>query len=193
MTSTTSLLTESQHDLHTHDLHTHDLDTHDLDTHDQHSLSECGASAEAPEACQPKSPLMQSQERFRDELFAAGILLPMKTAGLVGRSAVFERVVAGVVNAAVRAGAPFKATALAFPPVLPKRVIEKTDYLRSFPDMLGSVHAFTGNERDHMSILNAVENAEDWAVGFSSSDAVLLPASCYPIYLWRERHKERSS
>jgi seryl-tRNA synthetase len=165
MTSTTSPLTET---LHTRD-HSHD-----------HSHSE--SPVQAPE----RSALVRSQERFRDELFAAGILLPMKTAGLVGRSAVFERVVAGVVNAAVRAGAPFKATGLAFPPVLPKRVIEKTDYLRSFPDMLGSVHAFTGNERDHMSILNAVENAEDWAVGFSSSDAVLLPASCYPIYLWRE-------
>jgi seryl-tRNA synthetase len=174
MTSTTSPLTESQHSANSHDKHLYDMHTHD------HQQCESGLETET------KSPLVRSQERFRDELFAAGILLPMKTAGLVGRSAVFERVVAGVVNAAVRAGAPFKATALAFPPVLPKRVIEKTDYLRSFPDMLGSVHAFTGNERDHMSILNAVEIAEDWAVGFSSSDAVLLPASCYPIYLWRE-------
>jgi seryl-tRNA synthetase len=165
MTSTTSPLADSQQAqqaMHTHGhQHTHDVPVEPALAADNET----------------KSPLVRNQERFRDELFAAGILLPMKTAGLVGRSAV---------NAAVRAGAPFKATGLAFPPVLPKRVIEKTDYLRSFPDMLGSVHAFTGNERDHMSILNAVENAEDWAVGFSSSDAVLLPASCYPIYLWRE-------
>ena len=93
--SATTTLLESPglgSDTHTHGTHPHDMHTQNMHTHDH---------LEAIENADPKAQLVKSQERFRDELFAAGILLPMRTPGLVGRSAVFERVVAGVVNAVV--------------------------------------------------------------------------------------------
>jgi seryl-tRNA synthetase len=137
-------------------------------------------SVETPEQ------LLASQVAFRDELFAAGILLPLGPAGLVGRSATFEDVVLGVVRCAERAGRDFNATRVHFPPVIPRTLVGKADYLRSFPDLLGSIHSFTGNERDQNAAIRVLEVGGDWAKDFTSTDAVLLPASCYPLYIWRE-------
>lgn len=144
------------------------------------------STADSRPTMHPAVPLRSAQEAYRDELFAAGVLLPLGPEGLVGRSAAFESVVNGITALVEDFGAQFQATKLAFPPVLPRRVIESTDYLKSFPDLLGSIHAFDGGERDHMALLNKAEKGENWAEGFSTTDAVLLPASCYPIYLWRE-------
>jgi seryl-tRNA synthetase len=134
------------------------------------------------------TPLQIAQATYRDELFAEGILLTLGRAGLVGRSATFEKVALGVVHAAENAGRDYNATGVHFPPVIPRSLIEHTDYLRSFPDLLGSIHSFTGTERDQASAIRTLEEGGDWSAGngWNSSDSVLLPASCYPLYIWSE-------
>ncbi len=71
---------------------------------------------------------------------------------------------------------------LRFPPVMSRQQLEKSGYLKSFPNLLGCVCALHGSEA---SIRNAVENqaAEgDWTRSLSASDLVLSPAACYPVY-----------
>jgi seryl-tRNA synthetase len=134
------------------------------------------------------TPLQRAHMKYRDELYAAGILLPLGPSGLVGRSALFERVALGITKAVEFVGRDFNATGVHFPPVIPRTLVAKADYLRSFPDLLGSIHSFTGSERDQMSAIRALEEGGDWAAtnGFTTTDSVLLPASCYPLYIWRE-------
>jgi seryl-tRNA synthetase len=127
--------------------------------------------------------LRAAQEDLRDRLVAAGLLVPMGAAGLMGRADAFEQVVLAIGHAVNRVSAVYGETVWHFPPVIPRALVHRVGYLGSFPDMLGSLHAFTGTEADQKVILDAVEAGSDYGAQFAMSDATLLPASCYPIYL----------
>ena len=81
------------------------------------------------------------------------------------------------------AAGPTQPEPLRFPPVLPRRQLESTGYLKSFPHLAGTVFAFEGDEAQ------AAEQAERararTRTGASSrrmTDLVLTPAACYPVY-----------
>ena len=122
------------------------------------------------------------RRRFRDQLFAAGLLIPMGVDGLYGRSGKFERVVDGLEAMVTRLGANDGAEVMRFPPALNRVHFERTGYLKGFPHLAGTVHCFCGNERDHREVLRCVDAGEDWTGGQRASDIVLTPAACYPIY-----------
>ncbi|MCU1487504.1 MAG: amino acid--[acyl-carrier-protein] ligase [Actinomycetia bacterium] len=128
-----------------------------------------------------RSPLDEASA-FRDELVAAGILLDLGSDGIYGRSAAFESVVDGLLDLLARTTAPMGATAVRFPPVMPRHVFERTDYLRSFPDLTGSVHSFTGSDRDHAKLLATADAGDDWSAHLTPSEAMLVPAVCHPLY-----------
>ena len=70
-----------------------------------------------------------------------------------------------------------------FPPVMPRSVLEQTGYLSSFPDMIGSVSTFTGDNADHKRLME--RRAVGWRVDrdFSKQpDVSLCPAVCHPLY-----------
>lgn len=121
-------------------------------------------------------------EEFRDELVAAGVLLPTGVEGLWGRSQAFETIVEGISRLVTAAGQDDGPEVVRFPPLLSRAVFERTDYLRSFPDLIGSVHGFSGDDRDHAALLRTVESGGDWSAGLTATDVVLLPAACYPVY-----------
>jgi seryl-tRNA synthetase len=127
------------------------------------------------------SPLEEAAA-FRDELLAADVLLPSGSDGLYGRSAAFESVVEGLLALLARTTSGMGTTKVRFPPVMPRAVFERTDYLKSFPDLTGSVHTFTGGDRDHARLLAAAEAGEDWAGHLTPADAMLCPAVCHPLY-----------
>ena len=37
-----------------------------------------------------------------------------------------------------------------------------TDYLRSFPDLVGSIDVFTGGDAEHKQLLAELEEGRDW-------------------------------
>jgi seryl-tRNA synthetase len=131
----------------------------------------------------PGSVLREAQENYRDELVHAGLLIPLGSAGLMGRNAVFEGIVSALGNSVNMLAADENETHWHFPPVVPRSLVHRVGYMRSFPDLLGSIHAFTGSDADQKLILDAVESHGDYSGQLAMSDAVLLPASCYPIYL----------
>ena len=72
---------------------------------------------------------------FRDELLDAGLLIGSASAGIYGRSATFEAILAGLDRVLTEMAAPLAATAVRFPPVYPRADFERTDYIASFPPL----------------------------------------------------------
>lgn len=125
---------------------------------------------------------------FHAALVRDGWLIPASVPGVAGRSAVFERVLAGVEHYLEAAAADDGAEVLRFPPVIPRALLERSGYLESFPHLAGSVHSFTGSDADHRALLRAVESGgqggagSTWADTLPPAAVVLTPAACYPVY-----------
>ena len=116
------------------------------------------------------------------QLFEAGLLIATGVDGLYGRSGTFESVVAGLESMATCLGDGDGAEVMRFPPGLARVAFERSNYLKGFPNLAGTVHCFCGDEADHRQLLRCVEAGEDWTAGQVASDIVLTPAACYPIY-----------
>jgi seryl-tRNA synthetase len=119
---------------------------------------------------------------FRDELLAEGLLLATGHEGLFLRSEGFERIVRGIDAIVTRAGADLEARAYHFPLVMAGHLLEQTDYVRSFPDLLGTVNSFMGDERGHARLLDTVESGEDWSPMLGPTGLALCSAACHPLY-----------
>ncbi|MGI8665186.1 MAG: aminoacyl--tRNA ligase-related protein [Jatrophihabitans sp.] len=94
----------------------------------------------------------------------------------------FERVITALRSgiAALAAGEPFEP--LAIPPVISRRTIERAGYVKAFPQLLGTVHSYTGDSRAWGKLARLVDAGGDWHAEQQISDLVLLPAACYPVY-----------
>ena len=69
-----------------------------------------------------------------------------------------------------------------FPPIVPRFVLEQSGYLQSFPDLLGSIDVFEGNDELHGELLERFEQGEDWAELLRPSEVTLCSAACHPLY-----------
>ena len=121
-------------------------------------------------------------EVFRQQLFDAGLLVPTGIDGLYLRSGSFEAVVKGIDALVTRAGADQDAPSYHFPLVMRGDLLERTGYIRSFPDLTGSVQSFAGNDRAHAALLQAIERGEPWRDHLAATDLALCSAACHPLY-----------
>src|SRR5438552_3919066 len=94
---------------------------------------------------------------YQDELVAAGLLIPLGVPGLYGRSGTFERVVEQFERYVTRMGAAAEPEVVHFPPLFARRDYLSTDHIQNFPNLMGSVYTFCGNERGHMALLQKKE------------------------------------
>jgi seryl-tRNA synthetase len=60
--------------------------------------------------------------------------------------------------------------------------LEKSGYLKSFPNLLGCVCGLHGTEREIHSAVSRFDAGGDWTTSLSPADLVLSPAACYPVY-----------
>jgi seryl-tRNA synthetase len=102
--------------------------------------------------------------------------------GLYARSGGYESIIEGLDRLMTDAGRDQHALLLKFPPLLARQTFLRTDYLASFPQLTGSIDTFTGNERDHIALLNMYEAGGDWASLLTPSEVMLAPAACHPVY-----------
>ncbi|MEU0479242.1 hypothetical protein ABZ260_08690 [Streptosporangium sp. NPDC006013] len=102
--------------------------------------------------------------------------------GLYGWGARLERVFAGLGSALTRTGCTDRTRVMQFPPLMSRKVFEQCEFTDSFPQLLGSVHAFNGGRAEHQRLRQAIEAGEEWGALLDQSDYVLTPAACYPIY-----------
>lgn len=123
-----------------------------------------------------------ARREYLEDLLVHGVITSTGVAGVYGKSGVFERVLSGFDRYVTESGLDQGAEVFRFPPVLNRADFEKSDYLKSFPHLIGTVHGFRGNERDHGDMLNMLQAGSDWTSHFHSTDLVLTPAACYPLY-----------
>jgi seryl-tRNA synthetase len=119
---------------------------------------------------------------FLDDLIAKGLLLETGVDGLYGRNGVFEDVVARFDALISSFGTDLNAEVVRFPPGMNRALFEKSGYMKSFPQLAGTVHAFGGTDRAHGSLLEKMNAGEDWTADQLATDVVLAPAACYPLY-----------
>jgi seryl-tRNA synthetase len=127
-------------------------------------------------------PAAEDCERYRDDLVKAGLFIPSEVPGVYGLSGVFEDVVERFERYLTRAGAVTRPEVMRFPPVLSRPAYEKTDHIETFPQLMGSVHRFTGDEDAAARLAEKKTAGLKWAADLVPSDLMMLPAACYPLY-----------
>ncbi len=117
-----------------------------------------------------------------DGLVAHGLIIPVGAKGVFGRSAVFEDVLERFNTLVTHAGRGDGAVSCVYPPVIDRKVLERVNYLESFPHLCGSVHSFTGNAIQALALAERARQGEDWGALLQSTGVTLNPAVCYPVY-----------
>jgi len=114
-------------------------------------------------------------------LLTRHVLTPTDIDGVYARSEHFEQVIDGLSRAITRLREPGAET-LRFPPVMSRHVVEKSGYLKSFPNLLGCVCALHGTEAEIRTAADQYAEGGNWTASLSPADLVLTPAACYPVY-----------
>ncbi len=117
---------------------------------------------------------------FLEALTRRGHLLPSGERGLYGRGAEFERVRNRIDDLVTRISAADCAEQPRFPPVMPRKILETSGYLGSFPQLCGSVFSFQGQDAAAIDLAARAGRGEDWSSGLSMTSvrekSVLHPA-----------------
>ena len=95
------------------------------------------------------------------DAIAEALLLPSGIDGVYARTALFEEVVDGLAALISRHREP-GTEVLRFPPVMSRRQLEKSGYLKSFPHFLGCVCCLSGSEAEVRAAVDRFEAGEDW-------------------------------
>lgn len=117
----------------------------------------------------------------RLESMASALFLPMGVDGVYARTALYEEVIDRLSAFISRQREP-ATEVLRFPPVMSRHQLEKSGYLKSFPNLLGCVCALHGTEAEIRAAADRHEAGGDWAASLRPADLVLSPAACYPVY-----------
>lgn len=125
---------------------------------------------------------MDAQVSFLNQLFDRGLLHDSGVDGLYARSAVFEDVIRRFEDYAIRIAADETSESMIFPPGMPMQDFAASGYMKNFPQLAGTVHAFCGNDHGHRALLQCMAADEDWTEGQKATDIALTPAACYPLY-----------
>ncbi|HVF79319.1 MAG TPA: amino acid--[acyl-carrier-protein] ligase [Solirubrobacteraceae bacterium] len=127
-------------------------------------------------------PAVGDEEHFLEELVDHGLLLRTGAPGLYGRGTLFEDVRERFDALVTRIAAADGSESLRFPPLLPRRHLESTGYLGSFPHLAGTIFAFEGSEDEAVEQAERAGRHDDWSEYQTMTDLVLVPAACYPVY-----------
>jgi seryl-tRNA synthetase len=128
------------------------------------------------------NPITAAHRKYQDELVAAGLLIPLGVPGLYGRSGVFEGVVEQFERFITRMGEFAKPEVMRFPPIMSREHYLRTSHINNFPDLMGSLHTFKGQHREHMAMVAAKDKGEDWTRHLVPAESMMVPAACYPLY-----------
>ncbi|HXX66613.1 MAG TPA: amino acid--[acyl-carrier-protein] ligase [Polyangiaceae bacterium] len=117
-----------------------------------------------------------------DDLVRHKLIIPVGVPGIFGRGPVFEDVLRRFDALISRIAEGDGAQVMTFPPALDRKVLERSEFLDSFPQLAGSVFSFSGSDRDHADLREAVHAGAAWDRWQKMTDVVLTPAACYPVY-----------
>jgi seryl-tRNA synthetase len=121
-------------------------------------------------------------ESFYNGLVEHGLIVPTGVLGAFGRGRVFEDVLERFNALVSKLSHDDGAEVYTFPPVIDRKILEKVNYLESFPHLCGSVHSFFGNAIQALAVAEKAKKGEDWGADMGATQVVLNPAACYPVY-----------
>jgi seryl-tRNA synthetase len=116
------------------------------------------------------------------ELIEAGLLIPTGVRGVYGYNTVFNHVLHQFDAYVTRMGADRRPEVIRFPPLLTRQRYLQTDHMETFPNLMGSVHSFLGDERSHLNMMAKKSAGEDWTADLGPTEVMMTPAACYPLY-----------
>ena len=120
------------------------------------------------------------QQDFLDNLVAHNFFLPMGLPGLFGRTSKFENIIKGL--EAFIVAVTGEENVMYFPPVMPRKILEKSGFMDSMPHLAGVVNCYCGDEKSLPELKEKLANGEDWGKFLSMTDLSHAPAACYPLY-----------
>jgi seryl-tRNA synthetase len=115
------------------------------------------------------------------DALATALFCPMGVNGVYARTALFEGVVDGLSLLISGCREP-DTEVLRFPPVMSRQQLERSGYLKSFPNLLGCVCGLHGTEAEIRAAADRFERGGDWTTSLAPGELVLSPAACYPVY-----------
>lgn len=121
-------------------------------------------------------------QKFSADLIANGHIVPVGVAGAFGRGPVFEDVLERFNDLVSAIASRDGAETRTFPPVVNRHVIERNNYMESFPHLCGTVFSFFGKELQARELAQKAYQGEPWAEYLNMTDLCLTPAICYPLY-----------
>jgi seryl-tRNA synthetase len=119
---------------------------------------------------------------FHDELVAHGLIVPVGVPGAFGRGAVFEDVLERFNGLVTRLASGDGAEVYTFPPIIDRKVLEKVEYMDSFPHLAGTVHSFFGKDKEARELSARIHAGDPWGEHMGMTGVTLNPAACYPVY-----------
>jgi seryl-tRNA synthetase len=119
---------------------------------------------------------------LHDDLVRAGHIVPVGVQGIFGRGPQFENVLRRFDALVTHVAEGDRAEVMAFPPALDRKVLEKSEFLDSFPQLAGTVFSFRGSEAQAKELSACVHEGRDWSHLQTMTDVCLTPAACYPVY-----------
>ena len=129
---------------------------------------------------QPSEPVTAIDTVAIDSM-ATILFRSMGAEGVYARTALYETVIEKLAAFITSYRDP-EAEVLRFPPVMSRQQLEKSGYLKSFPNLLGCVCALHGSEAEINNAVARHDDGGDWTASLTPADLVLSPAACYPIY-----------
>lgn len=125
---------------------------------------------------------LTTEAQYLDDLISHGHFLPSGEPGIYGRGMIFEEVRTRFDALVSRICAPDHPETPRFPPLIPRRTLEKAGYLNSFPQLCGVVFSFDGNDSTALNLAERAQCGETWSEYLSPTGVTLVPAACYPSY-----------
>ncbi len=127
-------------------------------------------------------PLGLGQPLTPPETILESLFRPTGVDGVHLRTGAYEDVV-DALGRYINTLRPAGAEVYRFPPVVSRRLIEKSGYLQSFPNLIGCVCALSGDEaRIEGAVDRFLAGGASWTADAEATDLLLAPAACYPIY-----------
>jgi seryl-tRNA synthetase len=110
-------------------------------------------------------------------------LIATETPGIAIANRHFEAIVSGLRTALLALAADQQPLAVSVPPVVSRALLERVGYVDGFPNLLGTVHSFSGSPaRWHELQIARDEQGGEWHSDQRITEVAVLPATCYHLY-----------
>jgi seryl-tRNA synthetase len=113
-----------------------------------------------------------------EKLVTYGHLIPSGERGVYGRGSICEAIYSRVDALLTHLTLEDEPEILRFPPVVPRRLLDKVGYTWNFPDLCGAIVSIKPDETQR--IKSSLD--EGASLVFEQTSLALLPAACFPAY-----------